>query len=108
MRITKDPLIVNSRVVDCVSGNTVGYEVGPSLGDIDGEISPDGMIRAIENGQVYQVQAYDDADPAMVIVKDQGGKKILTTSRDDSELNNLSEIKVKETNVDKAIQMGLK
>jgi|SRR6187431_986647 len=93
MNITKDPKIINFRVIDKGSGKVTGFDVGPSLGEVEGNISYDGMIAAIEKGQKYQVQAYDSGDPSNVTVKDIDGEKVLVSGRDGNPLNNLSDVK---------------
>jgi hypothetical protein len=95
MKITKDPKIINFKVVDRVSGKTVSFDVGPTLGEVEGNIAYDGTVAAIEKGQVYQIQSYGDADPSNVTVKDIDGKKILVTGRDGSDLNNLDDVKTR-------------
>ena len=98
MNITKDAKIINCRVVDKKSNKTISYDVGPSLGEIEGNVSVDAMINNIEKGQQYQVQAYDSADPSNVVVKDVGDSKILVTGRDENDLNNLDDVKTRYTN----------
>jgi len=99
MNITKDPKIINCRVIDKKANKVISFDVGPNLGEVEGNVSYDAMIRNIEAGQRYEVQAYADADPSNVTVKDAGdGQKILVTGRDASDLNNLDDVKTRYIN----------
>lgn len=102
MNISKDPKVINFRVIDKGSGKVVSFDVGPSLGEVEGNVTYDAMINNIEKGQVYQVQAYASGDPSNVTVKDIGDKKILVSGRDATDLNNLDDVKTRFVGGDKS------
>ena len=91
MKITKDTKIISAIYVQKGTTHIIKFDVGPALGEIEGDITYEGMISAIEKGQKFQVQAYDSGDPANVVVKEtKDGGKVLTTGKDSNKLNNLT------------------
>lgn len=105
MNITKDAKIISAAQKDPKTEKIVQFEVGPALGEVEGTVTYDAMINNIEKGQVYQVQAYDSADPSNVVVKDMAdGTKILTTGKDENELNNLKDLKCSYVGANKVVK----
>ena len=88
MNISKDPKVISGLHVQKGTQRILKLDVGPSAEEVEGNVTYDEMIAAIEKGQVYQIHS-KSGDPANVVVRDTDVGKVLTTGRDKSELNNL-------------------
>jgi hypothetical protein len=82
----KDPKIISKKFVKIGTDKILRFGVGETLGQIDEVVEYEELKQRIRNGEQYQTQSYGDADPANVIVREDG---YISTGKDGTPLNNI-------------------